>query len=116
MEVLEGPTGRRSWPDEVKARIVLESLASGVEVRAVAQRHKLRPQQLSAWRRLAREGRLALPGDDRAAFAALELEEPCPSRAEASIEIETAGVIVRLAADSPAGRIGEIAAVLRRLG
>ena len=25
LEVLEGPTGRRSWADEVKARIVLES-------------------------------------------------------------------------------------------
>ena len=27
LEVLEGPTGRRKWPDEVKARIVAETLA-----------------------------------------------------------------------------------------
>lgn len=40
MEVLEGPTGRRTWLDAVKARIVLESLAPGVEVRAVARRLK----------------------------------------------------------------------------
>ncbi|MEM7025578.1 MAG: transposase [Pseudomonadota bacterium] len=115
LEVLDGPTGRRSWPEEVKARIVLESLAPGVQVSDVARRHKVRPQQLSGWRRLAREGKLALPGDEQAAFAALELEEPGPSRPGATIEIEAAGVIVRLAADSPAGRIGEIAAVLRGL-
>ncbi len=99
IEVLEGPTGRRSWPDEVKARIVLESLTPGVEVRAVAQRHKLWPQQLSTWRRLAHEGKLALPGDDEAAFAALELEEPGRSGSAAPIEIEASGVVVRLSAD-----------------
>ena len=29
VEVIEGPRGRRSWPDHVKARIVRESLEPG---------------------------------------------------------------------------------------
>ena len=53
MEVLEGPTGRRSWPDEVKARIVAESFEPGARVCDVAQRHGLAPQHLSTWRGLA---------------------------------------------------------------
>ncbi|MDB5661563.1 MAG: transposase, partial [Cypionkella sp.] len=32
IEVLDGPTGRRRWPDEVKARIVAESLVPGARV------------------------------------------------------------------------------------
>lgn len=57
MEVLSGPTGRRRWPDEVKARIVAESFLPGARVGDVV------PSQLTTWRRLAREGRLALPWD-----------------------------------------------------
>ncbi len=29
VEVIEGPSGRRSWPDDIKARIVRESLEPG---------------------------------------------------------------------------------------
>ena len=64
MQVLEGPTGRRRWPDEVKARIVQESFRSDALVSDVARRHGISPQQLTGWRRAAREGRLVLPWDD----------------------------------------------------
>ncbi|MEM9147395.1 MAG: transposase, partial [Pseudomonadota bacterium] len=50
MSVLEGPTGRRSWLDKEKARIVLESFAPGARVDDVARRHRLTPQHLSTWR------------------------------------------------------------------
>ena len=37
VEVIEGPSGRRSWPDDVKARIVRESLEPGATVSEVAR-------------------------------------------------------------------------------
>lgn len=43
LEVMEGPPGRRNWPDEVKAAIVAESFEPGVKVSAVARRHGLTP-------------------------------------------------------------------------
>ena len=75
LEVWEGPTGRRRWPDEVKARLVAETFAPGVRVVDVARRHGLRPQHVSTWRRLARQGKLVLPADDGPVFAPLLLEE-----------------------------------------
>lgn len=116
LEVLCGPTGRRSWPDALKARIVAESFETGARVVEVARRHSVSPQQVTAWRRQARQGRLALPAEEETAFAGLLVEDarPAPSvLAQRPIEIETNGVIVRLAADASTLRVAEIAAALR---
>ena len=60
-EFVEPRCGNRRWPDDVKARIVAESLEPGVRVVDVARRHGVIANRLSDWRRQAREGILALP-------------------------------------------------------
>lgn len=94
LAVMVGPMGRRSWPDAVKARIVLESFKPETRVVDVVRRHGIAPQQLTAWRRLARQGKRALPVDEGAA----------------PVEIEMDGLIVRLAGDPPAARLATISA------
>ena len=54
IEVFTGAGRRRSWSGEEKAAIIAESYDAGETVCAVARRHGLTPQQLFAWRRLAR--------------------------------------------------------------
>ena len=49
--MVSGPTGRWSWSEEAKARIVTELFAAGSRVVDVA-RHAVSPQQVTAWRRL----------------------------------------------------------------
>lgn len=63
VEVIEGPSGRRSWPDDVKARIVRESLEPGATVSEVARRHRISPQHLTLWRRAARQVACRFPLD-----------------------------------------------------
>ena len=113
LEVLDGPTGRRSWPDDVKARIVAESYEPGARVCDVARRNGITPQHLSSWRGLARRGKLALPDEDGALFAALEIEAEVMVRATDAIEIVSGDVVIRVGADTSAIRIAEIAAALR---
>ncbi len=43
LEVMEGPTGRRVWSRDLKARIVAETLVPGVRVVDVARRYALLP-------------------------------------------------------------------------
>lgn len=119
LEVLTEDGGRRrnrKWPDAVKARIVAETLRPGATVSAVAWRHGVKANHLSAWRTLARQGKLVLPApEDEVEFAAMVVgaslpdAEPC---AEEPIEITMGVVTIRLAATTPAARIAAIAHAL----
>lgn len=115
LDVLEGPTGRRRWTDERKALIVAESFAPGARVGDVARRHGMTPQHLTAWRRLAREGKIILPVDEMVGFAPIVVDDESADAPAASIpiEIETDGVTVRVSADIDADRLADIIAALR---
>jgi transposase len=82
---------------------VAESFAARANVLAVARRYGLRPQQVYAWRRLARVGALMLPAEDEVGFVLViatggEAAQPtaAPSRAGV-VEIEFAGTVIRAA-------------------
>ncbi|MDL2410880.1 transposase [Rhizobium calliandrae] len=62
-EVVEPRRGNRRWPNDLKARIVAESLQPGARVVDVALTYELAAHQLSDWRRQARQGLLALPAE-----------------------------------------------------
>ena len=126
------PQSSQRWSADEKARIVRESFWPGERVGDVAQRYGLSSRQLSSWRTLAREGKLTLPSsavpepepvavasrsEPEPAFATLEVD-PAPESdlgAVGSVSIEARGVTVRLDGDIGAGRIAEIASVLRAL-
>lgn len=111
IEVFTGAGRRRSWSAAEKAAIVAESYGAGDTVCAVARRHGLTPQQLFAWRRLARQSAMAsLP---MFVPAVVEMTEPELARTTISprrtrrrrsrsdgIELEIAGVGVRVGADA----------------
>ncbi|TBZ06265.1 transposase [Rhizobium leguminosarum] len=69
----------RHWPDEVKAQIVSESFRPGAVVNEVAERHRLKPNHLSTWRTVARQGKLVLPAPEESArFGAADQESQSP--------------------------------------
>ncbi len=118
IEVITGG-GRRRWTVDEKAQIVSETLESGAVVSVIARRHGLSPQQLFAWRREARK-RTAPTADLLPGFvpAVVDLAEPLIATrsrkraAAAAIELEIAGVTVRV---GHGARASTVAAVIRAL-
>lgn len=112
-------SGHRRWPEAVKAQAVAEALEPGATVNAVAARYGVKPNQLSAWRCLAKQGELLLPAAEvtaePTAFAPLVLCEPEPPRVpepspnpDDTLRLIFGDVALDLAADTPAVRIAEI--------
>ena len=110
-------SGHRRWPDEAKALAVSMTLEAGATVNAVAERFGILPNQLSAWRREAKQGKLVLPAAEveKAVFAPLVVcevaeEEASPEEAAhiAPIRIIRGAVVIELAHDMPVARVAEI--------
>ena len=103
VEVFSG-SGRRRWPDDLKAQVVLDSLVPGAVVAEVARRHDCHAQQVHSWRLLARSGRLVLSASSEAEatpmFVPLIATEAAPPSPPAScrtgIEVEIADARVRV--------------------
>ena len=135
-EFVEPRRGNRRWPDDVKARIVAESLEPGVRVVDVARRHDVAPHQLSFWRRQARDGILALPfeagpvlpesSDAEPAFVPLAIAAeprealdilPSPKLPEAVRPVLTLeigpDVVMRVPGDVPVERIAALVRAMR---
>ena len=108
-EVVIGAKGHRRWPDEVKGRIVAETLIPGVSVNEVAARYGMKANHLSEWRGQARKGKLVVPDLAGAEFAPVVLTEPPPEAgSDDQIEIVTGQVTLRLGSRIGAVRIAEI--------
>ena len=111
-----GGRPRRTWPDEVTARIVAETLRPGVTVNEVAARHGLQANHLSSWRSLARTGKLVLPAPEGSVEFAAMIVAPSdegPRCSEAvGPEIRVGAVTIRLEAGVSAERL---AAIVRAL-
>jgi transposase len=121
IEVFTGEGRRRSWSAAAKAAIIAESYGAGETVCAVARRHGLTSQQLFAWRRLARRSALLSPMFVPAVVETSGSEAPPAARASRrarrrskadGIELEIAGVEVRVGADA---KPRTIEAVIRAL-
>ena len=101
--MITGVGGRRTWSTEDKGRIVGETLRAGANVSAIARRYGLRPQQVYAWRRLAREGTLAVSPEGEVGFVPIvatgnDAAAPPATRSRPDgIAIEVAGMVIHIA-------------------
>jgi transposase len=120
IEVITGTGRRRRWTTEAKARIVAESFSGNAPASEIARRHGIRPQQLFGWRREARTGHLAPAGEGVPSFAPIVTDVlghnvPLASAAVGcAIEIEIAGMIVRVRGRVAAGALVEVLTAVRR--
>ena len=115
MEVMVGPSGKRRWSDEFKGQVVAETMVPGVTVNEVARRHDLRPNHLSSWRRLAKDGKLPVPDLAGAEFAPVVFEPPDSEPRDAAIspiEVVSGDIVIRLDATTPAAQVAEIVRAL----
>lgn len=96
-------------------------LNPGATTSGVAACYEIMPSQLTAWRRLAKEGKLVLPavkvnGPDFAPLVVRDeikaAPEAEPPQADAPIRITRGAVVIELANDAPAARIADIAHAL----
>jgi len=116
IEVLDGPTGRRRWPQDLKARIVAENFPPGARVCDIAAKYGLIARHLSGWRGQARKGEPVVPINAAPAFVPLVIE---PLTAAAStdtgvIRVEICGAVLHVSPDCSPDRAAALVAALRK--
>lgn len=121
IEILDGPTGRRRWPDDLKARIVAESFQPGARVCDVAAKYGLIARHLSGWRCQARKGELVMPVDMSPTFVPLVIEPLADAAAAAAsadtgvIRVEICGAVLHVSPDCSPERVASLVAALRKV-
>jgi transposase len=106
IDVVTGPTGRRRWPEHVKAAIILETYRDGTSVADIARRHDISPPQLHAWRRAARDGILPMPDEEALAFLPVSVagaagDPPEDRSGQLTLEIGDVRILVPAAFSAP---------------
>ena len=105
VEILTGPTRRRRWSVDQKARIVAETLEPGARVAEVARRWQVCSQQVFGWRRAAGRNVTTAPatmtGKIASGFVPIVTEDgpvtAVPTTPAPMIEVRLAGAAVRVA-------------------
>ena len=100
VDIPRGANGARTWPDEVKARIVAETYDERATIAGVARRHGLARTQLSDWRRLARQGLLgpvAGAGADPFGLVPVTVSAPLGTAEDAGASSPADGIAIEFA-------------------
>ncbi|KQP67688.1 hypothetical protein ASF41_21725 [Methylobacterium sp. Leaf111] len=127
LEVITGVGGRRRWSDAERERILAEATAPGAVVSVVARQHGMSPQHLFTWLRSARRAVTALPEAPQLKFVPALVEDvatdPAPRRSRlrtshrctptAAIELDLAGVTVRIGAGACEATIASVIRALK---
>ena len=111
IEVISSSTGRRRWPDDLKARIVAASFLHGARIADLARAHGTTRWQIYTWRRLARKGLLVLPAAvaDAPAFAAVVVADT----AAAVVEIVLGDLVIRAPQDAGEAHLSRVIRAVR---
>jgi transposase len=122
IEVLTGPARRRRWPEDIKARIVEETLAPGAVVAEVARHWQVCPQQVFGWRRerrLSQSAELAPLGLVEIVPEVASAEEEPPHKVAtatpsvALVEVRLAGAVLRIGPGTDAALLTMVLRALR---
>lgn len=116
IEVIAGSTGRRRWPDDLKARIVAASFLPGARIADLARAHGTTRWQIYTWRRLARKGVLTLPAAvaETPAFAAVVMADAAAAeKAVVVVEIAMGDLIIRAPQGVDASHLARVIRAVR---
>src|SRR4030095_9555116 len=93
MGMMEGGAKRRRRSKQERRAIVEETLKPGASVSRVARAHDINANQVFAWRRLYREGRLEVPAGSKALVPVKIIDTLERSRPASQTKVTRTGII-----------------------